>query len=217
MDALSVLAGKLEVTNGDIVAGRDVDVKGVIKNTAQVWNGVSEWIDQALVISDNVDLTGNLTATGNVGGLNLSASNNLAVSNTAALKDVTMWGTLKNTYVVGGNQPVNIDDNLSVTGKVKATGGFGTYTFRESISKDIAANASGFKYFACNAGEQAISCYGNAFTAPPPEGNFYLNEAFDTYMTGLYPYDGQCEINYKNTSASIRYIKAGALCFNPGT
>ncbi len=102
-----------------------------------------------------------------------------------------------------------------VNGKVTSATGFGTYTFRESIYKTLGANATGYVYASCNAGEQIISCYGNAYSSVPTVGNFYSGETYDVNMTALYPYNGQCEANYKNTTGSNRYIKSGALCLNP--
>ena len=102
-----------------------------------------------------------------------------------------------------------------VNGKVTSATGFGTYTFRESIYKTLGANATGYVYASCNAGEQIISCYGNAYSSVPTVGNFYSGEIYDVNMTALYPYNGQCEANYKNTTGSNRYIKSGALCLNP--
>jgi hypothetical protein len=102
-----------------------------------------------------------------------------------------------------------------VNGKVTSTTGFGTYTFRESIYKTLGANAGGYVYASCNAGEKVISCYGNAYSSVPTVGNFSSGETYDVNMTALYPYNGQCEANYKNTTGSNRYIKSGALCLNP--
>ncbi|MFA4891033.1 MAG: hypothetical protein WC604_01610 [Candidatus Gracilibacteria bacterium] len=112
---------------------------------------------------------------------------------------------------------VEINDGLKVVGAATAKS-FGTYTFRESVYGTLSGTGTGtgFKLFSCNVGEQAVSCYGNAYSSVPTVGDFYSGQTYDVYMTGLYPYYGWCMVNYKNASASTRYIKAGALCYNPG-
>lgn len=120
INANSTTKGSLSV-GGTLTAKSNLDAQAGIENTIQIWSG-SAWVDQPVTIDDDADVNGNLEATGNVGGYNLSAENNLAVSQTAALNNVTMYGTLKNTYQIGGNQPVKIDDSLQVSAKLDVIG-----------------------------------------------------------------------------------------------
>ncbi len=195
-------------------------------------------------IDDGLDVTGGLGVGGNIFNKDLDVlglTDNLSVLGPAypgASKGIMIDGKngtiagLPGTFKLLGNvtadsfktvlfestDDAKFNKNINVTGKVTSAGGFGTYTFRESGFVLVPKGGTNHAYvtLACNAGEVAVSCFSNAFSKNT--GNdFWTNETYDdVILTALYPWTTKCEANYKNTSAvTDKYIKVGAMCFNP--
>lgn len=123
--------------------------------------------------------------------------------------DVT---NIKNSNSAGS--AISIDNPLNVNGKITSAG-FGTYTFRQSAFVPLAGGSHSYAALACNTGEVLVSCFSNAF-GTNTGADFWTGENFDDVtLTALYPWVAKCEANYKNTSGVTKYVKVGAMCFNP--
>ncbi len=203
--------------------GGSVNVDSPLKINKQIDipdpdGGTVSLVAKAGDLPSYLTLTGSLQTNGDIisyGKIALYGAGSLFMKGFSALgtstfADIDATGKISNS--VGD---VSINDNLAVTGKVTATGGFGTYTTEFNAAAYSVANA-GFasKNYACNAGGTAVSCFVNSYSADPGT-TIYSNESGDMQVSGLYIYGGTCWANFKNNSGSTKYFKVGAVCYNP--
>lgn len=93
--------------------------------------------------------------------------------------------------------------NMSITGHIKAAGGFGNYTVR-TASTTVGSGLSGSVTTPCSGSEQAISC-----------GYWTSNSGTGWQLNYLYPTAGSCVLSSKNTNGGTYTLYGYAMCLNP--
>lgn len=114
---------------------------------------------------------------------------------------INSWGS---TNVNIGKSTDNSD--LKVYGKVKASGGFGTYTRREAVSIPVGANSTAASSKACNDGEIVISCG-------------IWSSQYKILTSHLYPGSDNktCYAGVKSYFDGAGTFNVYAYCLNPGS
>ncbi|MFA7686120.1 MAG: hypothetical protein WCX95_04970, partial [Candidatus Gracilibacteria bacterium] len=122
----------------------------------------------------------------------------------------------------GVDQPVNIDDNLKVNGSVKANS-IGAFTISEGNLRPLLAGAAApslngvtpGQALNCPVGTSVVSC---GFTCLKTNGN-PPEECTngDITLLAMVPKSNpqSCTLGFKNTTASTRWVRLYAVCFNP--
>lgn len=124
--------------------------------------------------------------------------------------------TPKSATVSGLTQPVNIKDDLKVTGNITATSEIGKYSI-SSKSVTVSSQGSSSTSISCASVEKMMSCdFFPTTKITDYFKNIYINKSVPTKSTTGWKCDAT--ITNKNASGvSSQEISAYAVCFNPTT
>ncbi|MEK7085706.1 MAG: hypothetical protein AAB953_01685 [Patescibacteria group bacterium] len=193
--------GLLSVT-GDASFLSDISVLGGIKNSLN---------NAPLTIDDGLNVTGGAL----VNGDKLTVANGLDVGT-----DLHIVGVIQNTS--SGNQPVTVDDSLTVSEKIKAAG-IGDYNYVSSVNKTISNsnNALTEQSVTCPANSRVISCYtgvASALSYNYANVGHVWGKHFTTLGNHINNTENICTASVVTIQAldqTSAMFRAEAVCYNP--
>lgn len=143
--------------------------------------------------------------------MDLSVTGKSTLSGNVDIKGEISNSTPKSGTVSGLTQPVNIKDDLKVTGNITATGKIGKYTIRNSGPHSVSGGGSLTKEKACNSGETVISCGYKGDSVSSGDYDFGLE------LNNLLLGTSSCKVSVKNTIANKLDLYVYTMCFDPTT
>lgn len=150
--------------------------------------------------------------------MDLSVTGKSTLSGNVDIKGEISNSTPKSGTVSGLTQPVNIKDDLKVTGNITATGKIGKYTIRSGGPYSVSGGGSLTKATACNSGETVISCSykGKSPTAASEDFTFglELNNMIISDSSAVTD-KNSCKVSVKNTIANKLDLYVYSVCFDP--
>lgn len=189
---------------GDTTEIKNAYITGSLQNSAATGDYIK--VDDALDVRQGIfnnDKTKLIKFGSGSSPMDLSVTGKSTLSGSVDIK-----GEISNSNL---GSPVNIKDDLNVTGNIKTsgTGKIGKYTIRSSGPHSVSSGSILTKEKACNSGETVISCgyKGDSISS----GDYDFGLELNNLLIGT----SSCKVSVKNTIANKLDLSVYTMCFDP--